>query len=177
MIMVDDSSDQEPPSGRGDSRITVRLSGCPGGLNRAIRSAARRALASHGITSGEVEVAVVDDAEMARQHARWMGDQTSTDVLTFDLRETPARHRVEAQLIVCETIARREAESRDADWRAELVLYVVHGCLHLCGHDDHTRAQAARMHAIEDEILTELGWGPVFSMSEASSKRRGGGAS
>jgi ssRNA-specific RNase YbeY (16S rRNA maturation enzyme) len=40
---------------------------------------------------------------------------------------------------------------------------VVHGVLHLLGYDDHGRAAAARMHAKEDEMLGEMGYGTVYA--------------
>lgn len=45
----------------------------------------------------------------------------------------------------------------------ELLLYALHGLLHLSGFDDRTDSEFAAMHAREDEILTRLGVGPVFS--------------
>ena len=47
-------------------------------------------------------------------------------------------------------------------WQRELALYVVHGCLHLCGHDDRRPTDFSKMHALEDRILTNIGIGPVF---------------
>jgi len=105
----------------------------------------------------------VSEPEMRRQNARWKRDTRCTDVLSFDLRSRRRRGEVDGQLILCEAVARREARARGHDWRAELVLYAVHGCLHLCGHDDRRPADAARMHRLEDRILTLLGWGRVFA--------------
>lgn len=110
-----------------------------------------------------MEVAIVGDAEMRRQHEWWKGCRDVTDVLSFDLREHAKPSNVDGQLIVCETVARRVAKAGGTNWDGELLLYVVHGCLHLCGHDDRRRGEAARMHAAEDAILSELGWGPVYS--------------
>jgi probable rRNA maturation factor len=46
---------------------------------------------------------------------------------------------------------------------AELALYAVHGTLHLLGYDDRRKADAKRMHDMEDEILSSIGWGPIFA--------------
>lgn len=100
---------------------------------------------------------------MRRQNLQWKRRRSTTDVLSFDLRDDPTAGCVDGQLIVCEAVARRAAKARHSDWRGELLLYVVHGCLHLCGYDDRRRGDAARMHATEDALLTQLGWGGVYS--------------
>ena len=163
--------------------LSVTISGNCDGMDASIRKAARRALRSQKTRRGRLEIAVIGDAEMRRQHHRWLGENNTTDVLTFDLRETPEQGVVDGQLLVCKSVARRRAGARGTDWRGELLLYVVHGCLHLCGYDDADEAEAARMHELEDRILGLLGWGSVFSgggrrragPARGASKPRGGG--
>jgi probable rRNA maturation factor len=153
------------PGGDEKRGIGVVVLGSPSGLRARIRRAAAAAMHSQGYHRGRLEIAIVDAAEMRRLHKQWMGRATVTDVLSFDLRDRPEGGFVDGQLIVCEAVARREAGRQDTDWRGELLLYVVHGCLHLCGHDDHRAADAAKMHEQEDRLLSLLGWGPVFAGS------------
>ncbi len=162
MTETDDQDDQPPSSGRRRRTLKITVNDAPDELTASIRNAARRALQSHGFRQGRLDIAVLGDAEMRRQHARWCGEDSTTDSLAFDLRNESVDGLVDGQLLVCKSVARRRARSRRSDWRAELLLYVVHGCLHLCGHDDHDAAEAARMHEEEDRLLTALGWGPVF---------------
>lgn len=156
------SDEPEPISG-----IEISVSGCADRLSDGLREAARYAITSHGIQSGQLEIAVVDDAEMRAQHARWMDDDSTTDSLAFDLRDVPDDRNVDGQLIVCESLARRRADAAGHAWEHELTLYVIHGCLHLCGFDDHETADADRMHAEEDRILLAIGLPPVFSRGES----------
>jgi probable rRNA maturation factor len=165
------------PAGAEKRDIGVVVSGSPTGLRERIRRAAVEAVHSQGYCHGRLEIAIVDAAEMRRQHKQWMGRATLTDVLSFDLRDRPEGGFVDGQLIICEAVARREAGRQDTDWRGELLLYVVHGCLHLCGHDDHQSADAARMNAQEDKLLSLLGWGPVFAGPSAGRSGRGPRAS
>jgi probable rRNA maturation factor len=130
-------------------------------------------LQSEGYRRGTLEVAVVGEAEMRGQHRRWKGSAAVTDVLSFDLRERPRRSLVDGQLIVCGPTARKRAKRRGGDWRGELLLYVVHGCLHLCDYDDATATAAARMHRLEDDLLAALGWGRVFSSGLRKESPRG----
>ncbi|MFQ5423711.1 MAG: rRNA maturation RNase YbeY [Phycisphaerae bacterium] len=126
-----------------------------------IRRAARHTLTGEGFTSGRLEIALVKDAEMRHHHRRWLSRDTSTDVLSFDLRDEAAPATVDGQIIVCESVARREARARRTDWCGELLLYVVHGCLHLCGYDDRSGPDYERMHRREATVMAELGWASV----------------
>lgn len=141
----------------------VNVSGADDDFAAHIRRAALHTLLSRGFRRGSLHIAVIGDARMRRLHAEWLGEDSTTDVLTFDLRSAPRRGLVDGELLVCSGVARRTARRRRGDWRTEILLYVVHGCLHLCGYDDESDSDAERMHALEDTILTELGWGRIYA--------------
>lgn len=109
-----------------------------------------------GADVAEVDVAVVDRAEMAGLNRRYLGRGGETDVLSFDLSDD-ARIGLVGQIVVCGDVAVEQADLHGAGAQRELMLYVVHGLLHLTGHDDATARGAARMHAREDELLAEFG--------------------
>jgi rRNA maturation RNase YbeY len=118
--------------------------------------------------SGEVSARVIGDAEMSAAHEEFAGVPGTTDVLTFDLVDDQGARTgvLEADILVCLDEAERQGAQapgrREHAARAELLLYLVHGVLHCAGHDDLTEADAQRMHAREDEVLTAIGVGPVF---------------
>lgn len=117
-------------------------------------------VARHAADAWNIVITVVDSREMAALHRRFHADPSPTDILTFDLRDDPRSDAIDAELVISADAA-IEANPRAAP--AELALYVTHGLLHLAGYDDHTPADARRMHAREDELLTEFGLGPVYS--------------
>lgn len=111
----------------------------------------------------ELSLALVDDERMSQLHERFMGIAGPTDVLTFEL-EHDRRGRVTCgEVVVCVPEARRQARKRGIALRLELLLYALHGMLHLCGFDDRTDRGFRTMHRREDDILTRLGFGPVFA--------------
>jgi probable rRNA maturation factor len=114
-----------------------------------------------GIHGGRVTLLIVGDEEMAALHEQYRQTPGTTDVLTFDLRES-ASDPMDADIALCIDEARRQAATRGHDVRLELLLYAVHGLLHLCGYDDHTKAAYERMHRREDELLEMAGMGRVF---------------
>ncbi len=102
---------------------------------------------------------------MAALHKRFLGVSGPTDVLSFDLGSDLESRYIEGEVVVCTDVAKRRtlrAGHALQAARGELALYVVHGILHLAGYDDHDPADFQRMHKREDEILNELGLGPVF---------------
>lgn len=125
-----------------------------------------------GIDGGSLTVAVVSDERMSQLHEAHAGVAGTTDVLTFDLRDRPDAP-VEGDLAVCLDEARRQAARRGHDVRLEVLLYAVHGLLHLIGYDDHAPRDAAAMHRVEDDVLTQAGYGPVFRSGRGGSRRRG----
>lgn len=116
----------------------------------------------------ELSVALVGDRSMSDLHERFLGIAKPTDVLTFPL-EIDGRGRPTAgEVIVCVPEGRREARARHGDLSHELLLYALHGMLHLAGFDDKTDRGYRRMHRVEDEILTALGLGSVFAAPRPS---------
>ncbi|HWB55226.1 MAG TPA: rRNA maturation RNase YbeY, partial [Tepidisphaeraceae bacterium] len=69
---------------------------------------------------------------------------------------------IRGEIIICLDEARRQARKRRIPISHELLLYAIHGLLHLAGFDDRTEKDYQKIHREEDRILTRLGVGPVF---------------
>ena len=122
----------------------------------------------------EVVVTLVGDASMSALHLQSHGDPSPTDVLTYEIDHDPRGRITEGQIVVCVPEAKRRVAARfrtprkphasdKMAAREEILLYALHGLLHLCGHDDLTKAEFERMHALEDRILENIGVGAVFA--------------
>lgn len=132
----------------------------------AIAATLRRAAPAAWLAAAEVGVLLCDDARIRALNAAWRGRDRATNVLAFPALElapgrVPPRPAVAPVLLgdivlAVETVA-AEAErerKRPADHLRHLV---VHGCLHLLGHDHEDDAAAAAMERLERLILAELG--------------------
>ncbi len=97
----------------------------------------------------EVEATILNDGEIARIHSEFMDDPTPTDVITFHHGEI---------LVSADTAALRGPE-HGHDITTELLLYLIHGLLHLAGWEDHVEAERAEMHKIQDHILSAVSAG------------------
>jgi probable rRNA maturation factor len=126
----------------------------------------RNLKAAHEILTpplSEMSVALVGDARMSELHEEFMGIAGPTDVLTFPLETNAIGQVTEGEVVICVTEGRRRAREHRVQPELELLLYALHGMLHLCGYDDRTHRAYAKMHRTEDEILQRLGVGPVFA--------------
>ncbi|QGG97091.1 rRNA maturation RNase YbeY [Actinomarinicola tropica] len=158
-------------------------------LDRWARLAAH-ALASRGVTRGELSLTFVDEEAITGLNADHMGEDGPTDVLSFPLdadaldAEPPTPGSLASQLptllgdvVICPAVAARNAAdhaagaaephpghpTHDGSLDAELALLVVHGVLHVLGHDHAEPDETAAMQAAEREILAAVAAGEVAS--------------
>lgn len=150
-------------------------------LARWLPTQLKKLAALAGVRSGSLSIVVVNDRRMAAIHLQYSKIPGTTDVLTFDLLDDlregpgdagkpPAKHHVEGDIIVCLGVARREAQARGRDARLEVLLYALHGLLHLLDHDDHTDSGYRKMHHREDELLSQAGLGALFTVTPATTR-------
>ena len=123
---------------------------------QGLKAAARAVLEGEGVREAKVTVAFVDNAHIHRLNKQFLGHDEPTDVLTFPYTD-PGSKKLEGEIAIGFEVARANAAERGHPVAAELALYVIHGCLHLCGYDDRTDAEAKRMRAKEREYLRALG--------------------
>jgi probable rRNA maturation factor len=121
-----------------------------------MREAARAVLDGEGVGEAEVSLAFVDNATIHQLNKRYLGHDEPTDVLSFPLSE-PGAKRLAGELVLGVEVAQGQARARGHDVQAELALYVIHGLLHLCGHDDHDAEARRAMRARERHYLAALG--------------------
>ena len=93
-----------------------------------------------------VEVALVDDETSARVHQDFMSIPGETDVITFDHGEI---------VIGIEVAWRQAGEFGEPEWR-EVFRYLVHGLLHLAGHEDAEDADREVMETAQEALVAEF---------------------
>lgn len=142
---------------------------------------AAHALRTQGIERGELSLTFVDEATIAELNRDHMGEDGPTDVLSFPLDDAPDPAAVPGSLaaqvptllgdiVICPAVAARNAAdhaagaaephpghpTHDGSLDAELALLVVHGVLHVLGHDHADPDETTAMQAAEREILATL---------------------
>ncbi|MFP8876063.1 MAG: rRNA maturation RNase YbeY [Myxococcota bacterium] len=143
--------------------MSVRLSG-PRGLpaldRRRLRGRAQRMLRALEMPGAEISISLVDDSAISELNATYREKQGATDVLSFSLLEGDHSERRGALLgdvvVSLETAARQAARGgRSLD--QEVLRLLIHGALHLLGHDHEEAGEARRMRA-EERRLWRLLW-------------------
>ena len=106
-----------------------------------------------GVPCGGLSLVFLTETALARLHAEFLGDRSPTDVITF--AGTPSLGQA-GEICVSADAARAFAQAHGRDFSAELTLYLVHGWLHLAGHDDRRPAAKRRMRAAEARAMALL---------------------
>jgi probable rRNA maturation factor len=120
--------------------------------------------------AGDLSIVFLTDPALAGLHARFLGDPSATDVITFD-HSRDHQPGVAGEICVSADAAVRQARAgsgRTRRFSSELALYIVHGWLHLAGHDDLTPTEKRRMRRAEARAMRHLrenGLLPVFELS------------
>jgi rRNA maturation RNase YbeY len=142
--------------------MTVRLSGRRGlpPLDRArLRRNAARLLRSLELPRAELSIRLVDDEEIAELNRRYRGRSGPTDVLSFSLVEgahAARRGALLGDVVVSLETAERQASRARRTLEHEVLKLLIHGALHLIGHDHVRAAQAKTMRAEERRVWREL---------------------
>ena len=118
-------------------------------------SACRRILSDADFHRGELSIAIVDDETMHELNRQYLNHDYPTDVLSFPLEREA--DWLEGEIIISADTAAREAADVGWDARTEMLLYAVHGTLHLVGHDDHDPEARQAMRAAERRYLEAMG--------------------
>jgi probable rRNA maturation factor len=108
--------------------------------------------------AAELAVRVVGEAEGADLNARYRGEAGPTNVLSFPF-EAPPGVRLDhlGDLVICAPVVSAEARAQGKPAPAHWAHLVVHGILHLLGHDHDNPRTAAEMEGLEVQVLARLG--------------------
>lgn len=113
------------------------------------------------LEDAELGIYLVGAAKMAQVNQTHLQHEGSTDVITFDYSDPSPEPRVpklsiHGELFVCIDDAILQAGQFRTTWQSEVIRYVIHGVLHLCGYDDLKPAARKIMKRQENRLLKKL---------------------
>jgi len=112
-------------------------------------------------SDAEVSVRIVDEDEMQTLNREYRDQDKPTNVLSFPTGDVdgmpPGVTSPLGDIVVCAAVVAREAEEQGKTLDEHWSHMLVHGALHLLGHDHLTESQADAMESLEREILAGLG--------------------
>lgn len=111
----------------------------------------------------DLSIVLTDDARLQELNRDYLGIDAPTDVLSFPASETDPETgaRYIGDILISVPRAQIQAESAGHPVESEVQLLVVHGVLHLLGHDHGEAREKARMWKAQAEILATLGLGDI----------------
>ncbi len=112
-----------------------------------------------------ISMALIDDATMHELNRRFLKHDEPTDVLTFP-GPTATPGRLEGEILISTDTAARCAGDLGIRVEGEILLYFIHGVLHLLGYDDQQPTDAARMREMERLFLEQAGFAYLFDSDD-----------
>lgn len=137
------ADDDQPPLIAIDDRQTDTVD------IEALKALARACLVGEGVVDAELSISFVTEDEIADLHRRYLQQDGPTDVLSFPLDDEEGEEglRVLGDVVIAPAVA---ARNNPDDPGSELRLLLVHGILHLLGHDHMEQADRATMWARQE---------------------------
>jgi probable rRNA maturation factor len=154
--------------------VITQIATTRSGLPHA-RSLSRWAQAAYATRTGRARqrppsaltIRLVSASESRRLNRTWRGKDKPTNVLSFpaELESTPGSEALElGDLAICAAVVTREAREQHKALRAHWAHMVIHGVLHLLGHDHQRARDARRMEALEVQLLAALGYSNPYAI-------------
>lgn len=123
-------------------------------------------LRGEGASGCEVSVSIIGHQQMHELNVKFLSHDYPTDVLSFRLDDRDDLSHVEGEVIVSAEMAIDQAAEFGWSAENELMYYLLHGTLHLCGYDDHNDADILQMRQRESHYLQS--WGLPRSGNEGA---------
>lgn len=111
----------------------------------------------YGWEKGEISIALLSDLEIREINRQHLSHDYPTDVISFDLTE--GEDHLEGEILTSVETADREAVEQRCSPDDELLLYIIHGMLHIIGLGDKSTAEIRAMRAAELHYMQRLGAG------------------
>ena len=143
------------PAPRVPAVAGVRITVDDRGWRRLVRRLDWVASRAAEVTGSDVSIVLSDDRTVRRLNARHRGQDKATNVLTF---EAPG-HGLPGEIVLARGTIQREAAAAGRSASDHMVHLIVHGALHLAGHDHLRAGEARRMELAETRLLARLGVG------------------
>jgi len=103
-----------------------------------------------------LSIVLVDNSRIKELNKQYFDSDEVTDVISFPLSNN--KNLLSGEIIVSVETAVDTAGKRNISIEGEIVLYIIHGILHLLGYDDSNEGNARVMHEEESKILKTLGY-------------------
>ena len=148
----------QPTSAPVKPRLSLSIQTASRAAGLPATSTLRRWISRALVRDSTMTLRFVGAAEGRALNRQYRGRDYATNVLTFIYTDASDDGPVTGDLVLCVPVLRREAREQKKTLRAHCAHLVIHGTLHLQGHDHESDKDARVMEAIETELLAALGY-------------------
>lgn len=113
-------------------------------------------LAKEGWSIATIDFIFCDDEYLLKINQDFLGHDTYTDIITFDL--SSSKKLITAEIYISVDRVKENAANLNLHWQTELVRVMFHGLLHLCGYSDKSSISIKEMRSREDKWLNQYGF-------------------
>jgi rRNA maturation RNase YbeY len=108
-------------------------------------------LSDNGVDTGKVQIVFSNDEHLRRLKKQFLNQDQYTDVIAFHLNEPD--EMLDGEIYISMDRAMENSSIYHETYSRELLRLVIHGCLHLSGHEDQTPEEQAEMRQLEEQFL------------------------
>jgi probable rRNA maturation factor len=137
---------------------------------RLLKQIVNELLAELKILEAELGINLVTAPEMTLINETFLKHTGSTDVITFDYADKTEGATLAGEIFICVDEAILQAKKFKTTWQSEIIRYIVHGVLHLLGHDDRRMAARRKMKREENRLLRRLS--KKFSLAQIAGRSK-----
>lgn len=124
---------------------------------KEIRHWILEAVNREGMTAGDLNIILCDDAYLLELNLKYLRHKTLTDIITFAFEDENGR--ISGDIYISVPRVKENAVKFGVRTEEELHRVIIHGVLHLAGYKDKTKEEKTRMRGKENEYLALLGMG------------------
>jgi len=118
--------------------------------SKSLKRVIGRIITDAGMKPGTIDLVFTGDRKVYEINSEFLGHDYYTDIITFNYNSGKS---VNGEIYISTDRVRENAEKFNVPFRTELKRVVFHGILHLCGYDDRTAEQKAKMTEMEEMYL------------------------
>jgi len=127
-----------------------------------IKKAAYVLLKNLNLSEFELSILILDNESITQLNKKYLGKNTPTNVLAFGMQEgelnLKTKKKILGDVVVSAEMAKVCSEDSKLDFYKELILYIIHGVLHLLGYRDDTGTARKKMERKQEELLGKVGF-------------------
>ena len=125
---------------------------------KIVRKAAERVLRKSGLKTALVDITFVGNRKIKTLNAEYMKRQSPTDVISFTLEGCDIRDKKGpvGDVYISSDMAWDNARRFGTSYEKEILLYVIHGMLHLLGFGDKTAREKKKIQKLEKQFLKQI---------------------